>query len=92
MKTTIDIPEDLYRRVKAKSALQGVRIRDLTIALYRRWLEEDSPPGTADARSWLDEWLREADAATDQAPPGLPSARDLLEAGRGRLERPGGTP
>jgi hypothetical protein len=29
MRTTIDIPDDLFRRAKAEAALQGVRLRDL---------------------------------------------------------------
>ena len=42
MKATIDIPEALYRRVKSKSALEGRKIRDVTIELYERWLSESS--------------------------------------------------
>lgn len=41
MKTTIEIPDELYRRVKAKSALQGRAIREVTVELYQRWLEQD---------------------------------------------------
>ncbi len=41
MKATIDVPDDLYRRVKAKAALQGRAIRDVTIELYQQWLERD---------------------------------------------------
>ncbi len=45
MKATIDVPDDIYRRVKAKTALQGRAIRDVTIELYQRWLveSEDGP-------------------------------------------------
>jgi hypothetical protein len=41
MKATIDVPDELYRRVKAKAALQGRAIRDVTVELFRRWLEQD---------------------------------------------------
>jgi len=41
MKATIDLPEDLYRKIKAKSALLGKPVREVTIDLYRRWLGED---------------------------------------------------
>jgi hypothetical protein len=44
MKATIDVPDDLYRRVKAKTALQGRAIREVTVELYQRWLEQDEPP------------------------------------------------
>ena len=29
MKTTIDVPDDLYRRAKAEAALRGRRVKDL---------------------------------------------------------------
>jgi hypothetical protein len=40
MKATIDIPDALYRRVKARSALEGRTIRDVTVELYSDWLEQ----------------------------------------------------
>lgn len=40
MKATIDVPEDLYRKVKARSALEGRSVRDVTVELFRRWLGE----------------------------------------------------
>jgi hypothetical protein len=76
MKATIDIPDDLYRRVKAKSAVE----------LYRRWLEEDTPASDPAPAQWLEEWLRLADAASEDAPPG-PTAREILEQDRNRLDR-----
>lgn len=39
MKATIDIPDDLYRKVKAKTAGEGRKIRDVTIGLFRQWLD-----------------------------------------------------
>jgi hypothetical protein len=86
MKATIDIPDDLYRKVKAKSALEGRPIRAVTVELYRRWLSEDAAgPGQASAE-WLEEWLRLADTASESAPLG-PSAREILEQDRDRLDR-----
>ena len=44
MKTTLEIPETLFKRVKAKAAMQGLKIKDLvTSALTEylmRWLAE----------------------------------------------------
>jgi hypothetical protein len=37
MKATLDIPETLYRQVKAKSALEGVTVREVAIHLFTRW-------------------------------------------------------
>ena len=39
MKTTIDIPDELYRRIKAKIAGEGGKIRDVTIGLFRQWID-----------------------------------------------------
>lgn len=86
MKATIDIPDELYRKVKARSALLGKPIREVTVELYERWVAgELSPPAAASADAWLRDWLAEADAATRAAPVGRP-AREELDADRDRLE------
>jgi hypothetical protein len=38
------------------------------------------------SRNWLEEWLHMGEEAAKNAPPG-PSAREILEEGRDRLER-----
>lgn len=38
MKATIQIPDEMYREVKAKSALHGRSVRSVTIMLYSSWL------------------------------------------------------
>ena len=38
MKATIQIPDEMYREVKAKSSLQGRSVRSVTIMLYTSWL------------------------------------------------------
>jgi len=40
MKATIDVPDDLYRRVKAKSALEGRAVREVAIELFRGYVSE----------------------------------------------------
>lgn len=86
MKTTIEIPNDLYRRVKAKSALEGRAVREVTIELYRRWLSETEPMTTTEApEDWIHSWLALADEYMKDATPG-PSAREMLEADRRRLD------
>ncbi len=47
MKATLDIPDALYRRVKAKSALAGHPIREVAIRLFSEWA--DQPPEAAPA-------------------------------------------
>jgi hypothetical protein len=85
VKATIDIPDDLYHKVRAKSALAGRPVREVAIELFRRWLEEDATPAEQTAEQWLEEWLRLADETMRDAPPG-PTARELLEQDRSRLE------
>jgi hypothetical protein len=86
MKTTIDIPEDLYRRVKAKSALEGRAVREVTIELYRQWLESSAASAsTGTPAERLEAWFGAADAALNDAPPG-PTAREILQEDRNRLE------
>lgn len=83
----MDIPDELYRRVKAKSALLGRSVREVTAELYRRWLDEqlEGQPGRESPEGWLRGWLAQADEALEHAPPG-PSAREILGRDRRRLE------
>ncbi len=39
MKATLDIPDDLYRRVKARSALEGRPLRSVAVELLQGWLD-----------------------------------------------------
>lgn len=87
VKTTIDIPDELYRQVKARCALLGKKIREVTVELYQKWLEEGSEWSEERApERWLEEWLRLGEEALRGAPPG-PTITEVLAAGRGRLER-----
>ena len=87
MKATIDIPDALYRRVKARSALDGRSIRDVTIELYRRWLESPGPGTTSDggpndaAADWLTGW-QAIGAKVVAASPDGPTTRERLVADR----------
>lgn len=82
MKATIDIPDELYRKVKAKSALLGKPVREVTIELYRQWIEGAEAPPTDGDEDWLETFRRL------QVPSGTPgpTAREILEEGRARLE------
>ncbi|MQA91774.1 MAG: hypothetical protein GEU90_16390 [Gemmatimonas sp.] len=88
MKATIDIPDDLYRRVKAEAALRGRTVREVTTELYQRWLSEGQGADAKEsAEDWLRSWISAADDAIQRAPSG-PSVREQLAASRNRLERP----
>jgi hypothetical protein len=60
MKATIDVPDALYRRVKARAALEGRAVREVTIELYESWLGESGPQGGTgspeSAEAWLARW------------------------------------
>jgi len=40
-KTTITLPEELHRRVKAKAALQGTTVTAVLKELLEKWVEDD---------------------------------------------------
>ena len=60
MKATVDIPDQLYRQVKARAALEGRAVRDITIALYEHWLAAPTEDPTVDrealAAAWIARW------------------------------------
>jgi predicted transcriptional regulator YdeE len=89
MKATIELPDELYLQVKAKTAMQGRAIREVTAELYQRWLDVGGPSASAapalKANVWLDEFIAIGREAMNTAPPG-PTAREILAAGRNRLD------
>lgn len=44
MKATIDVPDELYRRVKAKSALEGRAVREVAVELFRGYVGATAAP------------------------------------------------
>ena len=82
MKVTIDIPEPLYRRLKAKASADGRTVRDVTIEAYEAWLA-GAPKPTEDerrtaAQAWLNEWFRLGDELSATLPPSDRSAVQIL--------------
>ena len=90
VKVTIDVPDDLYYRVKAQAALKARTVREVSIELYQRWVGDLPPEGSATtAAEWVDQWI--ALGAQVTAPlPVTGTARDEVHADRGRLEPPAG--
>ena len=77
MKTSLDLPDDLYRRVKSKSALEGRAVREVATALFTAWVdgrvsavEADVSAGAAGAagatsgQQWLARWRELTEATT----------------------------
>jgi len=65
MRTTMDIPDDLYRSLKARAALEGKSVREVAVNLFQGWVgpaatAEPAPGDTArpvDSReAWLARW------------------------------------
>ncbi len=50
MKATIEVPDELYRRVKAKSAREGRRLREVTVELYQHYIGQDETPSKSAPR------------------------------------------
>jgi hypothetical protein len=47
VKTTIDLPEEVLRRVKAEAALRGRTLRELVLEGINRVLDHPGPPESA---------------------------------------------
>lgn len=52
MKATFSIPDELYREVKARSALEGRPVRELVITLFRQWLGHTVNDSETDSDHW----------------------------------------
>jgi hypothetical protein len=45
MRTTLDLPDDLFRQVKAKAALEGTKLKDLLTRYVESGLRQPTPAG-----------------------------------------------
>ena len=70
MRTTIDLPEDLFREVKAKAALDGVKLKDLITQYVEHGLRQGRQSTGASFRRRRSE-LPIARAATGRPVPAL---------------------
>ena len=51
VKTTLEIADDLYRRIKATAALRGESLKDFVADALKNHLERQAPGGSAQ-RGW----------------------------------------
>ncbi len=80
MKTTVELPDDLYRRAKAEAARRGRRVKDLIEEGLRVVLK--APRGTT-PRASLADLTKGARGVVDSGIPDLGSSPDhLLGFGR----------
>ncbi len=87
MKATIDIPDALYRRVKARAALDGRAVRDVTIELYTNWVGEELPQlataGDSDSGAeWLARWQELGDELLSRAVDTRPASEIIISERR----------
>ena len=53
MKATFEIPDELYREVKAETAREGRTVREVAITLFQQWLRQKQDQHPAPAVDWL---------------------------------------
>ena len=83
MKTTVEVPDDLYRRAKAEAALRGRKLKDLIEEGLRLVL---ASPHTARKPPSLAELMKGARGVVDSGVPNMASNPEHL-AGFGRDDR-----
>jgi len=85
VKTTVDLPDDLARRVKAEAALRGRKLKDLVEEGLRLVLESPRDPRTG-ARPTLHDLMKDSCGVVDSGLPDLASNPKHLK-GFGRAPR-----
>jgi len=53
MRTTLDLPDPIFRQLKAESALRGLKLKDLVADLIQTGLHRQSTDGAKHSRSPL---------------------------------------
>ena len=56
MRTTLDLPDPLFRTLKARAALQGRSLKDLVVSYVERGLREPPAPSTTAPQTETDDW------------------------------------
>ncbi len=75
MKTTVEVPDELYRRAKAEAALRGCKLREFIEEGLRLALEE---PRKTSMRSSLAELMKNACGVIDSEIPDLATNPEYL--------------
>jgi len=67
MKTTIDIPDELFRLAKARASLGGISLRQFVTDTLRAQLERDEKQARATDPPWMKNFGSLADLAAETA-------------------------
>lgn len=84
MKTTVELPEELFRRAKAEAALRGRKLKDLVEEGLRLVLQK---PRRARAAPSLERLMKPARGVVDSGVPDLASNPEHLEGFGRELRR-----
>lgn len=63
MKATVDVPDELYRQVKAKSALEGRPVREVAVELFQGYVGRGETAGSAPRTASGDNFLADGKPA-----------------------------
>ena len=85
MRTTVDLPDDLYRQAKSKAAIDGVRVRDLIEDGLRRVLGLPGKSKSRRARFPLKKSHRPGALSTDDVRAAEADAARVEDRGRAGL-------
>jgi hypothetical protein len=61
MRTTIDLPVDIYRKAKAEAALRGVKLRDMVVTSLSRELNRADSALSQSGSVRIDEFMASLD-------------------------------
>ena len=92
MKTTVELPDELMTEVKILAAREKRKLGELMAELVQAGIADrtraEVPAAPAlDPDQWLAGWLKLADELMQDTPDDGPTARDLLDDDRSRLDR-----
>lgn len=82
MKTTIELPDELFRRAKAVAALRGESLRQLMTTALQRELDVGRPAEAVPSTGAADGLLRQLDDLAAQVSASWVGPQDALEAVR----------
>jgi hypothetical protein len=87
MKTSLDLPDELYRQLKAKSALQGRTVREVATSLFTAWVEDRVPASSLSADEALESLSPTANTPTEAHEPATATPQALNAAQLAWLEQ-----
>lgn len=81
MRTTIDLSDDSYRRVKAAAALRGRKLKDVVEEALRQWLAASPPMADQQsaAQPTLHDLMRDCCGIAENAPTDYATNPEYME-------------